>query len=101
MDTIGKFFTGIIMLIVSIIISGFLLMKTWAWFIAPVFTSVPKLTFTQSVGVSIFLSIFIAKRANKANKEYEFYELVEKFFNDLIFTAILFLLAWIVYISIQ
>lgn len=73
-------------------------MKTWAWFIAPVFTSVPKLTFTQSVGVSIFLSIFIAKRANK---EYEFYELVDKFFNDLIFTALLFLFAWLVYVFIR
>jgi hypothetical protein len=98
MDTIGKIFTGVIMLIIYIIISGFLLMKTWAWFIVPVFTSVPKLTFAQSVGISIFLSIFITKRDNK---EYEFDELVDKFFNDLIITSMLFLLAWIVYIFIQ
>jgi hypothetical protein len=98
MDTIGKFFTGLIMIIVSTIVVGFVLMKTWAWFVVPVFTSLPKLTFGQAVGLSVFLSILIAKRANK---EYEFYELVDKFFNDLIFTALLFLFAWLVYVFIR
>lgn len=98
MDSIGKFFTGLIMIIVSTIVVGFVLMKTWAWFVVPVFTSLPKMTFGQAVGLSVFLSILIAR---KDDKEIDFDELVEKFFGGLIFTALLFLFAWLVYVFIR
>jgi hypothetical protein len=99
MDTLGKFFAGLIMVVISIIISGFMFFKLWAWFIMPVFISAPKLTFAQSVGISVFLSIIFARKYD--TKEKDFDEVIESFIGGILLIAVLFLFAWIVYLFIH
>jgi hypothetical protein len=98
MESIGKIFTGLVMIVVATIIAGFMLFKLWVWFIIPVFPSLPTLTFAQAVGITVFLTVIFGKR-NTKDRDYD--EIVESFFNELIYTALVFLFAWIVYLFIH
>lgn len=98
MKSIGKFFAGLVMIIVATIISGFMVFKLWAWFIIPVFPSLPTLTFIQAVGISVLLTVIFGKRDTK-EKDYD--EIVESFFGGIIYSALIFLFAWIVYLLIH
>ena len=37
---------------------GFVLYKTWYWFVLPVFPSLPHVSYVQAIGLSIFITLF-------------------------------------------
>lgn len=47
-----------ILLIYSAFAWGFVLYKLYGWFLMPVFTTLPVITFTQAVGIMLFLRLF-------------------------------------------
>jgi len=106
METIGKIVTAIIILIVSAVISGFVLMKIWGWFIVTsvsmsvggIVIMVNPLSLSQAVGLSMFFAIFTYKKTKDANQD--FGDLIILFFERLITLAALFFVAWITYIII-
>jgi hypothetical protein len=100
METLGKFFAAIVMIMISIIVGGFFLMKLWGWFVIPAFPTLPVLTFQQAMGLSVFLSIMVAKR-KKTNEDKDFSDVVGDWLEELIFSCVVFGIAWIIYLFIQ
>lgn len=54
---------GVVALIVGIILYsslswGYVAYKMWSWFILPVFTQAPTITFWQAVGIMFFIGLF-------------------------------------------
>ena len=98
MEAIGKFFVVLVILIISVLISGFILMKTWGWFIVPIFTSLPILKFGEAIGIAFFIAILKGRQKSENN---DFDDLIESFFNGLIYSLVLFLFAWVVYLFIS
>jgi hypothetical protein len=98
METFGKIVGGILMMIIGIIIGGFILMKTWAWFIVPVFPTLPVLTLPQAIGISVFYAILTAKRIDD---DKDFDDISEEWVKGLIYAVLLFLVAWIVFLCIR
>ena len=54
---------------------GFVCFKFWGWFVLPVFTTLPHITFWQAIGLMFFISLFKALNYNSYNhskdKEFE------------------------------
>jgi len=98
METIGKFFAGLIMIILSVLVSAFIFMKVWGWFIAPVFDMLPILTYFQSVGIVTFLATM---RKAESKKQKDFEDLIEEFIAALIYSGIVFVFAWVIYFLIK
>lgn len=48
---------------------GFVLFKFWGWFIVPVFTTLPLITFWQAVGLMFVVALFHGKHLTP--KEYD------------------------------
>jgi hypothetical protein len=101
METFGKFMLGVIMIIIGTLVSGFMLFKLWAWFVLPVFESLPQMTFSQSVGLSLFLTIVFYRNPHTTKEEQDFSELIGKFLAGLLLYIFLFGFAWIVYLIIK
>lgn len=58
---IGLIFAAIVIGIVfiySTLLSGLILYKFWGWFILPVFTTLPALTFVQAIGIMFVIGLF-------------------------------------------
>lgn len=61
MEQLGKFF-GVVILMTMILFAGafsygFLLLKSYQWFIIGVF-NVPVITYYQAVGIALFITLF-------------------------------------------
>lgn len=96
MDAIGKFFTGLILLIITAVIGGFIMIKFWSWFVLPVFF-LPSLSLIQAIGFNFFLSwIFYQKRDKK--KDYNFSKFMEDFFDSLLSSAAVFFIGWLIHL---
>ena len=100
MENFGKIMFGILMLVIGIIISGLILMLCWSWFIVPVFTTLPTLTFGQSVGISMFITVLKYKSV-KTDKEKDFEDIIIEFFTGLFEIGFIFLIVWITYLIIK
>ena len=59
---LGKFFLGIFkwgaLLSISTVGWGLCTFKFWYWFILPVFSAAPLITFSQAIGLSLFSMLF-------------------------------------------
>jgi len=100
METLGKLITAVILSVIGIIIGGFFFMKLWIWFMVPAFETLPVLTFAQSVGVATFLAMLKVKR-EKNEKDKDFGDIVADWFEGLIFTLVMFGMAYVIYLFIQ
>lgn len=100
MEALGKFLAAILMIGLSIIIGGFYLMKLWYWFVIPAFPTLPILTLQQAMGLSVFWSIIRAKRDPK-DEDKEFSDIIGRWLGDLIFSFVVFGMAWIIYLFIS
>jgi hypothetical protein len=67
MHTIGKITSLLVLAVIGTLIKGFLLMKFYAWFIAPTF-GISELTLVQSLGLSFFVG-FITFKYKKEEKK--------------------------------
>ena len=106
MEALGKFFTGIILLILGIMISGFVVMKFWAWFVITTITmtapgpmgmsvdiSINSLTFAQAIGLSMFFTL-LAKRPD-SNPDDTFADVVGRWFVNVAYIGVIFVIGWI------
>jgi hypothetical protein len=100
MEALGKIFAGILVIALSVIIAGFFLMKLWGWFVIPVFPTLPVLTLQQAIGLSVFFTLIRAKKP-KDEKEKDFGDIILEWLEGLIFSLILFGIAYVIYLFIQ
>jgi hypothetical protein len=100
MEALGKLMVGLALAAIGIILGGFFFMKLWVWFMVPAFETLPVLTFTQSIGVATFIAMMKIKR-EKNEKEKDFGDIVADWFEGLIFTLVMFGMAYVIYIFIQ
>jgi len=48
---------------------GWVLFKFWYWFVLPIFTNLPHITYMQAVGLSLFISLFHRATGSEKDKE--------------------------------
>ena len=63
MDSVGKLFTGGIVLIISLVLSGLGKMMLWNWFIAPL--GLPEISFLIAIGISLTIVAFRGSNNSK------------------------------------
>jgi len=56
----GDIASALFFLVVDILFEGFMIMVMWGWLISPTF-NVHELNFNQSIGLSVFISLFAAQ----------------------------------------
>jgi len=93
MEQFGKFCLGVIIMILSALIGGWVFMKLWEWFIVYAFNA-HKLDLIQSIGVSFFIGYLKWKKDDKESEGIE--KVAMKFLQTLIYMAVFFGLAWII-----
>lgn len=95
MEIFGKFMTIVLGMIISPIISGFVIVKLWAWFIVPTF-EMNQLRIVEAIGIMFLINYLKAKQDKEADKD-KFWEQFATNFIYLILTAGFALLSgWIV-----
>lgn len=105
METIGKIFIGVILIVLGIIISGFILMKFWGWFIVTsVSFSVGELTVTPNpltfqTGVALAMFISILTRT-KSTKNDTFMEIIGTWMGNILYIGLVYFIGWLTYIII-
>lgn len=57
--------------IYSSIAWGFVMFKFYYWFILPVFTGLPMITFTMAIGLSLFIDLFKNHELNNSKNNNE------------------------------
>jgi len=109
METLGKFFTGIILMGLGIMITGFVVMKFWGWFIVDTITmstdrmpmvgamdvSINPLTFAQAIGLSMFITLLSSRP--KSDPDESFGDVVERWFANVVYIGIIFVIGWIIH----
>ena len=111
METLGKFFTGVILLILGIMVSGFVIMKFWGWFVITTITmsapgpmgmsvdiSINPLTFAQAIGLSMFITLLSSKP--KSDPDETFNEAMGKWLVNVAYIAVIFVIGWITHLII-
>jgi len=66
MENFGKFMTIVLAMIISPIISGFVIVKLWAWFIVPTF-EVNPLRIVEAIGIMLLINYLKAKRDKESD----------------------------------
>ncbi len=69
MENFGKFITVVLAMIISPLISGFVIMKLWAWFIVPTFEMQP-LRIVEAIGIMFLINFIRLKREKTENEEF-------------------------------
>ena len=67
MENFGKIMAVILVMVISPIISGFVFMKMWAWFVVPVFYQNP-LRLVEAIGL-MFLFNYVRMRRDKGGDD--------------------------------
>lgn len=94
METFGKICFGIIAIIASTLLGGFIFMLLWGWFVVPTF-NLQYLTLIQCIGLRFFLNQFSGK---DYKKDTTFAELGEMFARELLGGGLVLLLGWIIHL---
>ena len=91
METIGKFFTTLIIGLISIITRGFVIMKLWTWFIVPMF-SMQALTLVHAIGLSLVVGLLTSElKPEDDDGENWFTKIITRFiFLVIVYAAVLF-----------
>jgi len=98
MVELGKFFVGMMFIVIAIMISGFVLMRIWGWFIVPVFP-LEYLLYGQAVGLAMFISLAM-KSTTPTSKSTDFGDIMMEFFISILYTGFVFGFAWITHLII-
>lgn len=92
MEAFKQFIKAALFLVYPILIWGFITKQYWQWFILPVFTTLPQITFYQAIGLSLFIGLFKTLSYENVGKE-----ITNKMYMYAIFTPLLILFCgWIV-----
>lgn len=98
MESIGKLFTFIMLLVVNVFVSGLLVLKAFNWFIVPLWGGVEPLTYGNACGLALAISLLSIRYSEQ--KERTFGESVALEFGMWIVKFVLLLFAWICYLVI-
>ncbi len=90
-----NFLMRTLLMIASMIVSGFMVTILWGWFIAPVF-NVIVINIPQAIGLLLILNILKMKSKDLDRPEKEIEVLVDDFLNILILCIVSLLSGWIV-----
>lgn len=97
METFGKFMAGLIMIVLSAIIQGFVLSKLWAWFIVGLL-SVHQITILQAIGLSMVVGYFRIKYdPSKKDNDEAWDNLIKGFLFMLLYSAFALLFGCLVH----
>jgi heme A synthase len=66
MEIIGKFFTGLILIIIQVLLGGYVIMNLWGWFISSTF-EITSLSLIQAIGLSFFIRWMITTQKFEEN----------------------------------
>lgn len=69
MKELGKIFLILLGLTYGALVGGLTVLKFYTWFLLPVFTTLPIITFTQAIGISMFLSILKTSKDKSKDKD--------------------------------
>jgi hypothetical protein len=94
MHTIGKITSLLVLAVVGTLFKGFLLMKFYAWFIAPTF-GMSELTLVQALGLSFFVSLITFKYKKEENERTTREALAEALGMYLVGYPFILLMGWI------
>lgn len=67
-SSLGELFIATVILILAILLKSLMIFKFYHWFIMPVFTELPIISFANSIGLSFFISLFTRTNLNKNEK---------------------------------
>lgn len=84
MEKFGKFMVIVMAMIISPIISGFVIVKLWAWFIVPTFQANP-LRIVEAIGIMLLINCLKAKRDKGADKD----KFWTEFTNNIVFLILM------------
>jgi len=60
-----------IILFYGVLVQGLLIYKFYYWFLLPVFSDMPHITFAMAMGLSLVISLFKTTNVNDIKKEYK------------------------------
>lgn len=95
MENFGKFMTVVLAMIISPIVSGFVVLKLWAWFIVPTF-EVQPLRLVEAIGLMFLVNYLKAKRDKETDKDEFWKKFVTNFVFVIIYAGFALLAGWIV-----
>ena len=95
METIGKITSFFITVIVGAILSGFVLMKFWAWFIVPIF-SLPTLTVVQAIGLGFIIRWLTHEK--EVDEDKDFVEILIMSLKGIVSLGVAFFMGWIIHL---
>jgi len=99
METIGKFFVGITIIIIDFIVNGFFLMKFWLWFIVPAF-AIKEISFPIAIGLAFFIGVVI-KTTKLDEDEKSMSDVLSEWVLKLIYTIVIFGVGGLLYLFIR
>lgn len=100
MEVFGKLCLALIMIIVSTLISGFVLMKLYYWIVCPIYGLQP-ITQVQAIGLSFFTSFFLQPvilnmKSDQSEDKGLMFMIVSKFFTCLFVYGFMLLTGYII-----
>lgn len=95
MENFGKIMTVILAMIISPIVSGFVILKLWAWFIVPTFEAQP-LRLVEAIGLMFLINYLKAKRDKEADKDKFWEQFARNFAFVIIYAGFVLLAGWVV-----
>jgi hypothetical protein len=95
MENFGKFMTIVLAVVIAPIVSGFVILKLWAWFVVPIFETQP-LRLVEAIGLMFLVNYLKAKRDKEANKEKFWEQFVTNLVFLILYASIALLAGWVV-----
>lgn len=95
MENFGKIMTFILAMIISPVVSGFVVLKLWAWFIVPTFEAQP-LRLVEAIGLMFLINYLKAKRDKEADKDKFWEQFATNFAFGIIYAGFALLAGWVV-----
>ena len=89
METLGKFFAGLFLFIVALMVRGWVVMKLWGWLIVPTFDLNP-LRLIEALGLSLVVSLLTIQKI-EPNED----DALTSAITGILFNLIFLLVGWV------
>jgi hypothetical protein len=95
MENFGKFMTLVMAMIISPIVSGFVTMKLWFWFMVPIFGMNP-LRLVEAIGLMFLINYLKFRKTKPTDKDKFWLEFTESIITVILIAAVALFSGWIV-----
>ena len=92
----GLAVAGLMTIVVSSILSGWVLSVLWEWFVVPTF-SVSSLSIPVAIGISLVIGMLTKEGKPRDDKKKDTYELVGEILGTVFAPLVTLIVGWIVY----